>query len=253
MERRCDVCGGPLRQRSKLGVCARNPECCRERGRREYAANPQRKLDREKRYQAAGRPERERKAAERAQARAAELESMRARILELRSLGWSKDAIRAELRCGTPMIAEVLKGIPAQLCRICGGPMKASMSARSSGRFKSDTGICERNPECRRQRIQFSVRFKVVRATGQPTDLTTRYLVSIWTGRCVRLGCGKEFGPPGGPRNDAATLDRIIPADGYMQGNVRWLCGRCNRWKQDMTSADMRAMLLDQLQAERSR
>lgn len=183
---------------------------------------------------------------------AAELESMRTRILELRSLGYSLAAIRAELGCGTPLISEVLKGVPAQLCRICGGPMKASMTAGPSGRFKSDTGICERNLECRRQRVQFSVRFKAVRssATGQPTDLTTGYLVSIWTGRCARLGCGKVFGPPGGPRNDAATLDRIIPGDGYMQGNVRWLCGRCNRWKQDMTSTEMRAMLLDQVQAE---
>lgn len=235
----CEICGGPLRPSAKLGVCARNPGCKRERERRAYAANPEIKLQADKRYR---RSRRARNAAERMQRKAAEQARLRPRIIELRKQGWSKDAIRAELNVGTPFVAEVLQGMPGRLCKICGGPMKAG----------GVSGICERNPDCKRARIQFSGRFRPRTARG-PTNLTTPYLISIWTGRCSRQDCNKILTPAGigkGMREDWAHLDRIFPDKGYNVGNVRWLCGRCNRQKQDMTSVEMRAMLADQLQAE---
>lgn len=229
--RRCDVdqpnkckCGRPLRASSKYGVCASTPECLREHNRRRWAA---------------ARPERERKAAERALIYAAERDRLRERILELRKQGWTRLAIRAELHVGMAFVAAVIKDARVP-CKICGGP-------RNTGGV---SGICTRNPECERARAAFAVRFKAIRVRGQPSNLTVSYLVSIWSGRCDRQDCGKVLAASGGPRPDVASLDRIIPAKGYMQGNVRWLCGRCNRQKQDMTSVEMRAMLADQLRAE---
>ena len=78
------------------------------------------------------------------------------------------------------------------------------------------------------------------------TDLTHCYLLSIWTGECryceVELNVGGYLTRP--------SLDRIIPARGYKVGNVQWLCMRCNRRKDDMTSDDMKLMLAKQLDVE---
>ena len=130
----CEICGGPVRLSSQTGVCVRNPECRRERDRRNYAANPQLKLERDKRHRHGQRPERERKAAERTALREAERARLRERILDLRAQGRSKAAIRRELEVGTPFISEVLQGIPGGACRVCGGPMKSgSISGSANG------------------------------------------------------------------------------------------------------------------------
>jgi len=44
-------------------------------------------------------------------------------------------------------------------------------------------------------------------------------------------------------RDNQATIDRIIPVLGYVKGNVRVISGRANRFKSDMTKADILRLL----------
>lgn len=48
------------------------------------------------------------------------------------------------------------------------------------------------------------------------------------------------------PFNDQnkASIDRAIPARGYVLANIGWLCLSCNGWKYRRTAADIEAMLL---------
>lgn len=39
------------------------------------------------------------------------------------------------------------------------------------------------------------------------------------------------------------SIDRIVPATGYVPGNIGWLCLTCNGWKYRRTDADVEALL----------
>lgn len=75
-----------------------------------------------------------------------------------------------------------------------------------------------------------------------PFDLTTQYLISIWTGKCPVLGfdlqhmCSRD-----NPFNQA-TLDRFNPNKGYVAGNVAYISNLANRIKNDATSNQIRAV-----------
>lgn len=68
---------------------------------------------------------------------------------------------------------------------------------------------------------------------GVTFNLTRDYLAELWQqqdGKCAALGIPIEFNRP---KNDdcGATIDRIIPEKGYIQGNVLWLSWLANRIK----------------------
>ncbi len=70
---------------------------------------------------------------------------------------------------------------------------------------------------------------------GIPCDLTANYLRSIWP----EDNCCPIFGTPfvkgragGGPAPNTATLDKIIPELGYVEGNVAVISHRANCIKQ---------------------
>ena len=52
--------------------------------------------------------------------------------------------------------------------------------------------------------------------------------------------CGKVFGSI---RADRPSIDRVIPALGYVRGNVGILCMTCKRRKQDSLEGDLEALL----------
>lgn len=63
---------------------------------------------------------------------------------------------------------------------------------------------------------------------------------------CECCGAGLDYSvcPKGEPRpNNQANLDKVIPALGYVEGNVAILCFRCNRFKDQMAADDMRRLL----------
>jgi hypothetical protein len=46
-----------------------------------------------------------------------------------------------------------------------------------------------------------------------------------------------------GSRESAASLDRVLPANGYVKGNVCVISFRANRLKSDATTQELRAVL----------
>jgi hypothetical protein len=78
---------------------------------------------------------------------------------------------------------------------------------------------------------------------GVPSDLTTAFLLELWEqqgGRCYYTA--EMTVPLGGsglnrPVPECASLDRLEPAKGYVQGNVVWSCFRANSAKGDLTEA----------------
>lgn len=60
-------------------------------------------------------------------------------------------------------------------------------------------------------------------------NLTEEYIKSIWTGNCAILGTQLSI-PYSTDRNDPtkATIDKIIPELGYVEGNVQWVSNKAN-------------------------
>jgi hypothetical protein len=64
-----------------------------------------------------------------------------------------------------------------------------------------------------------------------PFDITPDYLVEIFTPRCPVFDILLEFGHGSGGRDNSPSLDRRVPALGYVRGNVAFISNRANRLK----------------------
>lgn len=71
-------------------------------------------------------------------------------------------------------------------------------------------------------------------------DLTPEYLESIYTDTCPVFGTEFEEGKC---NHYSATLDRIDPSKGYVQGNVCFISHRANRIKYDATPKELEQIL----------
>lgn len=62
--------------------------------------------------------------------------------------------------------------------------------------------------------------------------------------RCPILGIpiGVQQGGGKGPKDNSASLDRLVPSLGYVKGNVAVISQRANRIKNDATAAELRAI-----------
>jgi len=78
------------------------------------------------------------------------------------------------------------------------------------------------------------------REKGVPFSLT--YLDIVIPDRCPILGIKLERGTSGG-LDSSPSLDRIIPALGYVPGNVRVIANRANRIKSDSTPEELSRIL----------
>lgn len=86
-----------------------------------------------------------------------------------------------------------------------------------------------------------SVRIRA-RKKNVPFDLTTDYLLSIWTNECPVLGVNLLFMCSKNNPNNQATLDRIKPELGYVKGNVVYISNLANRIKSNATSEQIKAV-----------
>lgn len=153
-------------------------------------------------------------------------------------------------------------GIP---CKKCG--MELNVRVLATGGGTAECGRCKRDKEQEKNRKappyaydpvkqrQSSRRFAELRpirtiaqkinsranATGIPCNLTDRHLHEIKTEQCPC--CGQDMDYTVRTRQNGAELDRHIPELGYVEGNVSFLCRKCNNWKSNMTSADARMVL----------
>jgi|SRR5690242_12833728 len=83
---------------------------------------------------------------------------------------------------------------------------------------------------------------------GVPFKLTKNTLPEI-PEVCPACDCKLLHSWDDESKTNSPSLDRIIPALGYVPGNVAWLCYRCNTIKQDATADEIRAVAnwLDQV------
>ena len=72
-------------------------------------------------------------------------------------------------------------------------------------------------------------------------DVTMKYWFSAYRDNCPACGVKLQFA--GGKLcNNSATMDRIIPSKGYVEGNLMCLCKHCNEMKlNDDSSKTLRA------------
>lgn len=96
-----------------------------------------------------------------------------------------------------------------------------------------------RNPK--RYWAKHSVKNAAARAAkvGVPFDLTTEYLLSIITDTCPVFGTPFIFVGNGKVSMDSASLDRKVPAKGYVQGNVVVISQMANTIKSNATSKEV--------------
>lgn len=83
---------------------------------------------------------------------------------------------------------------------------------------------------------------KNARAKGLEFSLTTPYLTILWDDQkeCCAL-CNAPLGYIGTGWS-AASIDRIDPDCGYIDGNVQWTHWRCNDAKSNMKNDDFISM-----------
>lgn len=71
---------------------------------------------------------------------------------------------------------------------------------------------------------------------GVPFNIDVLYMLEMWTGVCELTGL---------PINmekcslDIASIDRIVPSEGYVKGNVRWVSWKVNRAKGEMPDSEL--------------
>jgi hypothetical protein len=217
---KCSICGGSMRSDASSGVCKRNPAC---------------------------------KAIRRA---------------ELASAGRG-GALTCSI-CGGPMRSDASSGVctrnpacraveigagrgggGALRCTVCNGPLRAG----------SLYGVCHRSPECKRIWYQLAKPASAIRVkyrdevtfrtkevlrsakyragkNGQPFSLTLADLPPI-PEYCPVLGIKIQSGGHGSERNNSPSLDRLIPALGYVAGNVMWISNRANVLRRDATAEEL--------------
>jgi hypothetical protein len=77
---------------------------------------------------------------------------------------------------------------------------------------------------------------------GVPFALAKDYLKTLMVDTCPALGCQLVYRNPGAPAWNSATVDRIIPSEGYVPGNVVVISHLANAIKQNATADQILAV-----------
>ena len=76
--------------------------------------------------------------------------------------------------------------------------------------------------------------------TGIVFDITFEYLMSLPHEVCPVFGVALEWGTGS---NNTASLDKVRPELGYIEGNVGWMSRRANTLKRDASVEEIRKLL----------
>ena len=76
--------------------------------------------------------------------------------------------------------------------------------------------------------------------SGIPFDITLDYLLSLPSETCPVYGTPLEWGTGSW---ETASLDKINPKLGYVEGNVAWISFRANTLKRDATVEELEKLL----------
>lgn len=96
------------------------------------------------------------------------------------------------------------------------------------------------NPKKYTARQQYSSAQKRAIALGLPFDITTKYIEGIAPDMCPVLGLTLKYGG-GGKTLGSASVDRIDPQKGYVQGNVQIVSNLANVMKSNATPEQLLA------------
>jgi hypothetical protein len=78
------------------------------------------------------------------------------------------------------------------------------------------------------------------RFSNTPFSITNEYVASIAGDTCPVLGIPLMFGGTGRPVAGSASIDRIVPELGYVEGNVAVISYRANVIKSNASAAEVR-------------
>jgi hypothetical protein len=149
--------------------------------------------------------------------------------------------------------------VPHQMSRggLCDRPDGHKGQHRSRESHERRRNYCaewqEGHPESRRESVKrwkenspkrallVQLRFRSKRASI-PFNLTADDIPDI-PSNCPCCDVEIAHGT-GAARMQSPSLDRIIPARGYVKGNIQWLCWRCNRIKCDATPEELMKIAL---------
>jgi hypothetical protein len=121
----------------------------------------------------------------------------------------------------------------------------------SSGRIRPYCRECAKDGQRARyarhkREAPFKLRCSRAKSRAQflkvPFDLTPEYLANLWTGICPAFGIPIDHQTDRDAEN-AAELDRLIPALGYVQGNVAWLSRKANRIKNNVELSELETLV----------
>lgn len=118
---------------------------------------------------------------------------------------------------------------------------KAVVDMAAQEKARARWGVCTRPDDALVLRLR-ALRNKAL-AKGIPFSITAADLLPLPT-HCPALGTPLvyELGRGRGAWDDAPSVDRIIPALGYVPGNVVVVSQRANRIKNDATAEELRAI-----------
>lgn len=132
-----------------------------------------------------------------------------------------------------------LMALSTKVCSKCG--IEKDSSLVNKNRLE-----CKECESSRKKLWKEKNKEKYVRSLGIPWDLDEEYLKSIWVDVFPVLGFPLINGSHliGNDRpNNLAELDRLIPAKGYIKGNVRWISRRANKVKSDASGEELEKII----------
>lgn len=83
-------------------------------------------------------------------------------------------------------------------------------------------------------------RRRVSLKNGVPFEISLEYLLSLPSNTCPVFGVTLEWGTGS---DHTASLDKIKPSLGYVEGNIVWMSFRANSLKRDATVEEVRQLL----------
>lgn len=131
---------------------------------------------------------------------------------------------------------------------------------KSNGRRKE---VQEKHREKHRGEPKFHISERLsqyykdsLKKAGVKSDLTTEYLVSIFEqqhGKCYYTGVPIHFGAEGHANASSASVDRLVPSLGYVQGNIVYCSYFVNTMKGSLTEKEFYKMIEMILELSKSR
>ena len=132
----------------------------------------------------------------------------------------------------------------SKACNVCGETKPVSEFYKKEARCKVCTIGIKRRHRVERPFCSLATDKKSQsKRMGIPYDLTEDYLESIWTGYCpvfkTKLRNPYEGGNKERMSKNTPSLDRLVPAKGYVKGNVMFISNYANTLKGRATSEEL--------------